>query len=106
MTPRGGQIAGIETLVSDSLAADTFVLLDAMAFAAASGDLAISSMGHSTFQLDTSPDSPIVASTNMISLWAQNLLALLCERFFICERLRAGAVASVTGASYASGFSP
>jgi hypothetical protein len=106
LSPRGGSVAGIEVVVSDAVQPTQMVLLDASAFAAAAGDLALTPIAHSTFQLDTSPDSPVVTSTNVISLWQQNLLGLIAERFFICERLRTGAAAVVNGASYASGFSP
>lgn len=106
MTPSGGAIAGIPVVVSDSLAAGTWVLLDASAFAAASDVLRLTTLRHASVQMDTAPDSPATASTNFLSLWQLNQLGLLCERFWICERLRTNSVAQITGASYASGFSP
>lgn len=106
MMPGGGQIAGIEVIVSDALAAGQWVLLDASAFACAADLLTLSPFRHASVQFDTSPDSPATASTNFISLWQLNQLGLLAERFFIAERLRSNSVAQITGASYASGFSP
>jgi hypothetical protein len=106
MTPQGGAIAGIETLVSDALAAGTMTLINAASFAAAVDQLALSTLQHGSVQLDTSPDSPATGSTVFLSLWQLNKTALLAERFFIVEKLRTNGVAVINGAGYASGFSP
>ena len=106
MGPRGGTVAGVEVIVSDSLAADTWVVVDSTAFAAAAGDLTLSTMSHASVQLDLSPDSPTSGATNLQSLWQLNQIGLLCERYFIVERLRSGAVSLVGGAQYGPGFSP
>jgi hypothetical protein len=106
MTPRGGVISGIEVIVSDSLSANQWILVDASAFAAASGDLILSPFRHTSIQMESSPDSPATSATNLLNLWQLNLTALVCERFFICERLRTSSVAVVQNAQYAFGFSP
>jgi hypothetical protein len=106
MSPRGGMISGIEVLISDAPTTNSWLLIDATAFAAASGDIALSSLKNASVNMDTSPDSPAVAGTNLQSLWQLNMSAVLAERFFFCERLRTGAVAIVQNATYASGFSP
>jgi hypothetical protein len=106
MTPRGGTIAGIEVLISDALAADTWVLVDASGFVGATDDIMMSTFKNTSAHRNTAPDSPPSASTIFQSNWQLNQISLVAERFFICERLRTDAVAHFTGAAYASGFSP
>lgn len=107
LTPQGGVICGIETIVSDSLAAgQSMVLIDASAFAAAADLLSLSTLSHGSVQLDASPDSPATASTNFLNLWQLNKIAILAERWWLAERLRTNGVAVISNASYASGFSP
>jgi hypothetical protein len=50
--------------------------------------------------VDTSPDSPPTASTNLISLWQSDLLARRMERFFGFTVMRASGVASLSGVNY------
>jgi hypothetical protein len=106
MTPRGGTIAGVEVLVSDALAADTWLLVDATAFAAATGEIALTTLRHGSINMSTTPDSPPTSATHLHSLWQLNQRALVAERFFILEKLRTDAAAVVGSANYASGFSP
>ena len=106
MSPRGGVISGIEVIISDSLTANSWMLVDASSFAAASGDLALSPLRHASINFESTPDSPPTSATNMIGLWQSDMSAIVAERFFICERLRSSAVALVQNATYASGFSP
>jgi hypothetical protein len=106
MTPRGGTIAGIEVLISDALSADTWLLVDASGFAAATGEITLSTLRHASLHMSNTPDSPPTGATQLHSLWQLNQRGLVAERFFILEKLRTDAVASFTGAAYASGFSP
>ena len=105
LSPRGGSIAGIDVVVSDALASDQWIVLDAAQICAASGTLDVSQSQAATLQMNDSPDSPPSASTSVISLWQTNQTAIRLERFFGCERLRSTAVALIDGASY-SGNSP
>ena len=107
LTPTGGSINGITVLVSDAALAGNVILVDASGVAGASGDLTLSELREGSVQLDTSPDSPPSASTNFISLWQNNLTAVVVERFFVGTRLRSDAVAVCSnGNSYQSGNSP
>jgi hypothetical protein len=55
-----------------------------------------------TLQMNTTPDSPATASTELVSLWQHNLVAVKLVRFIRFERARAGAAAYVSGAAYGS----
>jgi hypothetical protein len=52
--------------------------------------------------MDSAPDSPPTASTNMISLWQVNQMAIRAERWITWQRRRTSAVAYIgPGAHYA-----
>jgi HK97 family phage major capsid protein len=105
MTFRGGQIAGIEVLVTDGASAGTMILVDAQQIAAASETIQLSSAREAIVQMDTAPDSPITASTVPVSLWQNNMTGLKAERFFGVQKLTTTGVCVLTGASY-TGDSP
>lgn len=102
MTPTGGTIAGVKTLVTDALPAGAAVLVDASQLAAAGGEVTLSTSGHADLQLldfeslDQSPE----ASDVMTSLWQNNLRAVKATRTFCYRILRNSAVASLSGVSY------
>jgi hypothetical protein len=105
MTPRGGNICGMQVLVSDGVENGTMIVVDATQLGAASSTVGLSEARHASVQLDTAPDSPTSAATVLVSLWQRNLVGVRAERVFGCVRLRDAAVALVTGQSY-SGNSP
>jgi hypothetical protein len=106
MTMRGGALMGAPALVTDGLAGDELVLVDANQIAAGSGSVEIDSSKHATLQFNSVPDSPPSAATTLESLWQTNRTALKALRYFGCERLRASAVAKIEGADYDDGGSP
>jgi hypothetical protein len=56
---------------------------------------------------DSAPDSPPLASTNVLNLWQLNQIALVVERWWGAVKLRSTAVAAISNAnSYVGGFSP
>lgn len=81
MTPMGGALAGITTLVSDQMADDQALMIDASRIAGATGPVVLDSASHATLQMDSAPDNPQTAATVMTSLWPNNLLGLRCERY-------------------------
>lgn len=107
LSPTGGTILGMEVIPCSALGSGTWLLIDATGFAAASDMLFLSTLRSSTIQFAAPVDSPPTPATPTISMFQMDQLGLLCERWFFCERLRASAVAQITGASYApGGFSP
>jgi Phage capsid family len=105
MTPQGGSIGGVTTLVSDGLPANYVVALDASQIAAGDEALEVRVGLHATVAADSAPDSPPVSSTVLRSLWQHDEVATKLERFFGAERLRSGAVATISSVNY-SGNSP
>ena len=86
-------------MVSDGLAANTMVLVDAAGIAAASGAIEIASSGQAALQLDSAPTNPPVAATIATSLWQHNLTAIKIARYFGAERLD-NSVAVIGGIAY------
>jgi HK97 family phage major capsid protein len=107
MGAMGGTLCGIPVLVSDAVTAGQLILVDAAQVAAGSGDVLLQELNEASVQLDTNPDSPPTASTNFISLWQNNLTAIVVERYFVATRLTSTGVAIVSNSnSYRTGFSP
>jgi hypothetical protein len=50
--------------------------------------------------MSTAPDSPRTASTTLVSLWQQNLVAVLVRRYIRWQRRREGSVAILTGVPF------
>jgi hypothetical protein len=105
MTPTGGIIQGMDVLVSDGVNAQ-IIGVDASQIAAASGSIELDGTGEATVQMDSAPDSPPTAATNVISFWQMNLAGLRATRYWGAERLRTGAVAVISGVNYGSTNSP
>lgn len=105
MTVGGGEIAGMRVLISSGVPDGEIIIVDAAQIVAASEGIELKSVQHSTIEMQAPPDSPATASTVLVSLWQNNLVALSAERHFGVYRGRESAVALITGASY-SGDSP
>jgi hypothetical protein len=100
ITYRGGDLAGITVIASDGVPSATMVLVDAAQIVAASDTIQLDAASHASVQFETAPDSPPTASTNLQSLWQQNMLGLKASRYFAVNRLATTGVAVLTGASY------
>jgi hypothetical protein len=101
VTYRGGNISGIELVVSDGVPASTMVLVDAQAIAAASEGITIDSSDQASIQMeDTSPDSPVTASTVMRSMWQNDEISLKAERYWSAAKLTTRAVCVATSVGY------
>jgi HK97 family phage major capsid protein len=105
--PQGGSISQIPVVVSDACATGVVTLLDASRFAGASDPVTIENFRHANVVMDSAPDSPPVASSNVLGLWQANMTGILAERWIGIQRLRTGSVASVSNPnSWQGGFSP
>lgn len=107
MTPTGGTMAGVPTLISDSLPTGTGVMFDAAQVGANSGEVRVDSSTVADIQMDNAPTNsagagspPTPVPTTIVSLWQTNSVALRVERYFLAKLLRSGAVASLSGVSY------
>jgi hypothetical protein len=107
MNPQGGSILGISVIASDAVTAGQVVLVDATGVAAGSDTIALNIMSQGSIMPDSAPDSPMTGSTTVVSLWQNNLSAILAERWWGSEKVRANCVAAVSNSnSYQQGFSP
>ena len=77
------------------------VLIDAAELLVAEdpGD-SIDASGETTVQMNTAPDSPIVASTSFLSLWQMGLVGVKIVRHINWQLRRPGAVAVLSGINY------
>jgi HK97 family phage major capsid protein/HK97 family phage prohead protease len=65
------------------------------------GQVVIDASREASVQMDSTPDSPPTASSNMVSLWQMNLTALRAERWINWKKRRSTAVAYIQNAKYA-----
>jgi hypothetical protein len=103
MSPTGGTVGNVQTLVSDGLPTNTLYALDAAQIATGAGAVTLDASRHALVQIDSAPPSPPVASNVMTSLWQENKIAIRLERFFGVELLRTTAAAAISGVNYGGG---
>jgi hypothetical protein len=109
MGPQGGTILNIPVITSDAVTAGQVILVDATAIAAGTDQIVLSVLQDGSIIPNDAPDSPQVASTNVVSLWQMNQTAILAERWWGAEKRRTNCVAAVSNSnsnSYQQGFSP
>jgi hypothetical protein len=102
-TVTGGSLAGVPIVVSDGAGAGQIVLADATGIAAAQEGARVDFTAQGAVQMDSAPDSPPTAATNMIGLWQNDMRAIKVERFFGAKAVRPLSVAQITGANYDAG---
>ena len=104
---RGGDIGGISVITSENVPADgdspgdnTIILIDAAEIFMNEAGIELDATQQATVEMSSAPDSPMVASTILTSLWQNNLAAVKATRFIRWKPRRPGAVAMLTGVSY------
>ena len=105
MTINGGDYCGCTVIPTDALSG-SIIAFDASQLAMGSTGLEIDASNRASVQMDTAPDSPPSASSNMVSLWQLNQTGLRATRYFGCERLRSTAVSAISNVSWGSANSP
>ena len=105
MTINGGDYCGCTVIPTDALSG-SIIAFDASQLAMGSTGLEIDASNWASVQMDTAPDSPPSASSNMVSLWQLNQTGLRATRYFGCERLRSTAVSAISNVSWGSANSP
>jgi HK97 family phage major capsid protein/HK97 family phage prohead protease len=110
MSATGGTLLGFPVITSENLPAaggspaDGYPLIFVIAseiLLADDGQVMIDASREASLNMDSTPDSPPTASTNMISLWQMNMLGLRAERWITWLRRRASAVAYISNCHYA-----
>jgi HK97 family phage prohead protease len=107
---QGGTLLGYPVVASENIPATggspadgyplIFVVADEILLAD-DGQVTIDASREASLQMDSAPDSPPTASTNMLSLWQLNQIGLKAERFITWARRRSTAVAWIQNAKYA-----
>jgi HK97 family phage major capsid protein len=92
----GGEIWGIPVLVSAN-AGNQITLLDAAELLLAEGGIELDATEEATIQMDS---DPVDGSANMVSLYQNNLVALMATRMIRWALRTPGAAAYVSGVTY------
>ena len=102
LTLSGGEVfGGVTAIASDSIPFGAALMFAADAIVGNADAILPGKSEQSTLQMElTSPDSPPVAGTVLLSLRQNDLLALRMERFFGFTVMRTSGVASLSGVSY------
>jgi hypothetical protein len=100
--PTGGELfPNVVAIASDSISSSAALLFDATALIGNSEGIIPGRSEQAALQMEsTSPDSPPTASTVMLALWQNDLVALRMERFFGYTIMRSSGVASLSGVAY------
>jgi HK97 family phage prohead protease len=108
-TATGGTILGIPVVTSENVPSTTgsptegypLILVKADDILLADdGQVTIDASREATLQMETAPDSPVVAGTVLQSLWQQNMVAIKAERFINWTKRRSTAVSYISNAVY------
>jgi HK97 family phage major capsid protein len=106
----GGSIEGVPVITSENIPAaggsptDGYPIIAMHApsiLLADDGGVNIDMSREASLQMDSAPDSPQTASTVMVSMWQQNMVAIKAERFITWKKARSGAVQFIQGGKYA-----
>ncbi len=110
ITAEGGTLLGYPVISSENVPsvglspADGTPIIFAIAreiMLADDGQVVIDASNQASVQMDTAPDSPPTASSNMVSLWQMNMTGLRAERWINWLKRRSTAVAYISNANYA-----
>jgi HK97 family phage major capsid protein len=111
MSMTGGSLLGIPVVASENIPAaggvpaNGYPIILALAreiLMADDGTTVIDASREASLQMDGAPDSPPTATTVLVSLWQNNMVAIKAERFINWKRRRDTAVAFITGGKYAA----
>ena len=110
ITAEGGTFLGYPVVASENIPSvggspadgtPIIFLLPREIMLADDGQVVIDASNQASVQLDTAPDSPPTASTNMVSLWQMNMTGLRAERWINWLKRRSTAVGYISNANYA-----
>jgi HK97 family phage major capsid protein/HK97 family phage prohead protease len=109
MEGNGGTLLGYPYIASENVPAtggspaDGYALIFAKApeiMLADDGQTVIDASNQASLQLDSTPDSPPTAATNLISLWQNNLTGIRAERWINWQKRRPTCVQFIQNAKY------
>ncbi len=105
MTPLGGILEGFPVITSEAVPDGSdggiiaFVNADDIFFSD-DGPVTIDASREASLQMNTTPDNPATASTVMVSLWQNNMIALRAERYMNWKKRRSVAAGFIESANY------
>ena len=102
----GGNIGGTEIVVSDALAAGTWMVVDAQCFRRQLWRCRIEDFRSGVDSIRYRAGFSTDRLEQYRNLWQMNLTALIAERFFTVTKVRDNSVAVITGTDLGIGFSP
>lgn len=109
ITMNGGTLVGLPVIASEGVPATGGSPTDgALMILAKAGDILLADDGgvtidasrEATLQMDDSPDSPATASTNLISMFQHNMMAIRAEREINWKKRRTASVQYIASAKY------
>lgn len=109
ITMNGGTFLGLPVIASESVPAtggsptDGGLIILAKAgdiLLADDGGVSIDASREATLQMDDSPDSPATSSTNLISMFQHNMMAIRAEREINWKKRRTASVQFIQSAKY------
>jgi HK97 family phage major capsid protein/HK97 family phage prohead protease len=110
VTMQGGSLLGFPVVASENVPAtggspaDGSPIIFAVAgeiLLADDGGVSIDMSREASLQMESTPDSPAVAGTVLVSLWQHNMVAIKAERFINWVKRRSTAVGYISFAKYA-----
>lgn len=99
----GGSISGIAVRPNDQIASGTAILVDGSRLVGNPGTVELATAKNATIQMDSSPDSPPLSSTSVVSLFQSGLRAIRARRDFgLAPAGQGHPVAQLTSVSWGS----
>lgn len=109
ITATGGTLLGYPVIASENMPAtgnspaDGYPIIFVVppeVMLADDGQVVIDASNQASVQMDTAPDSPPTASSNMVSLWQMNMVGLRAERWINWLKRRSAAAQFIQNAKY------
>ena len=98
----GGTWKGMTVIVSNTVATNVIALQPAYILYADDGGVTIDASTEASLQMDSAPDSPVTATTVVVSMFQMNAVAIRAERYINWKRINTNAVKYLTAANWPS----
>lgn len=106
----GGTFVGLPVVVSENVPAtggsptdgsSIILLKQSEVLLADDGNVTIDASREASLQMESTPDSPVTASTTLVSMFQHNMVAIRAERYVTWKKRRDTAVGFIQNAKYA-----
>jgi len=96
----GGSWKGMKFIVSNTVTTKVIALQPSLILYADDGGTTIDASGEASLQMDGAPDSPVAATTILVSMFQMNAVAIRAEQFTNWKKINANAVKYLTAANW------